>query len=70
MGRAPRPTHVEDDPLFNVDIWNNQGDVVRHYREVTAAEVDDIRDQYEGEPWLDVVVEDVLIYLQGERSRS
>lgn len=57
MGRL-KPTYVEDEPLFNVDIWNNQGDVVKHFREVTADEVDDIRDQYEDEPWLDVVVED------------
>lgn len=57
-GRNPKPTYVEDEPLFNVDIWNNQGDVVKHYREVTAEEVDDIRDQYEDEPWLDVVVEE------------
>jgi len=56
--RKHKPTYVEDEPLFNVDIWNNQGDEVKHFREVTAAEVDDIRDQYEDEPWLDVVVED------------
>jgi L-arabinose isomerase len=58
MGRKLKPTYVEDEPLFNVDIWNNMGDVVRHFREVTAADVEDIRDQYEDEPWLDVVVEE------------
>lgn len=58
MGRKPKPTYVEDEPLFNVDIWNHMGDIVRHYRDVTAAEVDDIRDQYSDEPYLDVVVED------------
>lgn len=56
--RNTTPTYVEDEPLFNVDIWNNHGDVVKHFREVTADEVDDIRDQYEDEPWLDVVVEE------------
>lgn len=56
--RKPKPTHVEDEPLFNVDIWNTQGEVVRHYRDMTAAEVEDIRDDYDGEPWFDVVVED------------
>ncbi len=56
--RKPKPTYVEDEPLYNVDVWNNQGDVVRHFREVTADEVDDIRDQFEDEPWLDVVVEE------------
>lgn len=56
--RKPKPTYIEDEPLFNVDIWNSQGDVVKHYRDQTADEVDDIRDQYEDEPWLDVVVED------------
>jgi hypothetical protein len=58
MGRKPKPTYVEGEPLFNVDIWTNQGDVVKHFREVTADEVDDIRDRYEDEPWLDVVVEE------------
>ena len=58
MPRASKPTYVEDEPLFNVDIWNNQGDVIKHFRDVTAAEVDDIRDQYEDEPWLSVAVED------------
>lgn len=58
MSKKPKSTYIEGEPLFNVDIWNNQGDVVKHYREVTADEVDDIRDQYEDEPWLDVVVEE------------
>jgi hypothetical protein len=58
MERKPRPTYVEGEPLYNVDIWNHQGDVVKHFREVTAEEVDDIRDQYDDEPWLDVVVEE------------
>lgn len=56
--RKPRPTYVEGEPLFNVDIWNDQGDVVKHFREVTADEVDEIRDQYEDEPWLTVVAEE------------
>lgn len=59
MGRNPKPTYVEGEPLYNVDIWNSQGDVVKNFREITAAEVDDIRDQYGDEPWLDVVVEEV-----------
>lgn len=58
MSRKPRPTYVEDEPLFNVDIWNHMGDVVRCYHDVTAAEVEDIRDQYDNEPTLDVVVEE------------
>jgi hypothetical protein len=56
--RNPKTVYVEDEPLYNVDIWNNQGDVVKHFREVTAEEVDEIRDNYEDEPWLDVVVEE------------
>jgi hypothetical protein len=56
--RAPKPTYVEDEPLFNVDVWNNEGDVVKHYRDQTAEEVDQIRDQYEDEPWLTVVAEE------------
>lgn len=59
MSPRTKTTYVEGEPLFNVDIWNNQGDVVKHYRDVTAEEVDEIRDQYEDEPWLDVVVEEM-----------
>lgn len=61
MSRAlsqPKPTYIEDEPLYNVDIWNHMGDVVKHYRDQTAEEVDAIREQYEDEPWLDVVAEE------------
>lgn len=47
-----------DEPLYRVDIWNTEGDVVKHFRDLTADEVDEIRDQYEDEPWLSVVVEE------------
>lgn len=56
--RKPRPTLVEDEPLFNVDVWNTEGDVVKHFREISVEQVDEIRDRYEDEPWLTVVVED------------
>lgn len=51
-------TKPEKEPLYNVDIWNNQGDVVKHFREISAAEVDEIMEEYEDEPWLDVVVDE------------
>jgi hypothetical protein len=58
MVRKPKPTYVEGEPLYNVDIWNQEGDVVKHFRELTAEEVDEIRDQYEDQPWLTVVAEE------------
>jgi hypothetical protein len=58
MARKPKPTYVEDEPLFNVDVWNQEGDVVKHFRELTAEEVDGVRDQYEDQPWLTVVAEE------------
>lgn len=47
---------ADDDELFDVDIWNHEGDVIRAFRDVTADEVDDIREQYKDEPLLSVVV--------------
>ncbi|WLA80326.1 hypothetical protein [Bradyrhizobium elkanii] len=58
MPRKQKIAYVEGEPLYNVDIWNHEGDVVKHFRDLTADEVDEIRDQYEDEPWLSVVVEE------------
>ena len=46
--------------MFNVDVWNTEGDVVKHFRDVSADEVDNIREQYADDPWLTVVVEETL----------
>lgn len=47
-----------DQTRFNVDVWNHEGDVVRWFKRVTAAEVEDIRFNYQDEPSLSVVVEE------------
>lgn len=52
-----RAEQIVNGPKYNVDIWNHEGDVVKHFREVTADELDEIREQYEDEP-LDVVAEE------------
>lgn len=45
----------EPEQKFNVDVWDNfNGDVVKSYFDVTADDLDDIREQYADEP-LEVV---------------
>ena len=51
---------AKQEPMFNVDVWNTEGDVVKHFRDVSADEVDNIREQYADDPWLTVVVEETL----------
>jgi hypothetical protein len=43
--------------LYNVTIWNYEGDVVKAYWSVTADEVDDIQEEYADDPMHSVVVE-------------
>ncbi|QPF87012.1 hypothetical protein IC762_12230 [Bradyrhizobium genosp. L] len=49
---------MTDTPLYRVYIWNNQGDVVAHFRGLTTEQVDEIKGRYEDETWLDVVLEE------------
>lgn len=56
MGR--RKPQTESEPLYDVDVWNTEGDVVKHFREISADEVDQIRENYADEPWLTVVAEE------------
>jgi len=56
MGRKKQ--QAEPEPLFDVDVWNTEGDVVKHFREVSADEVDNIREHYADEPWLTVVADE------------
>lgn len=44
-----------DPTRYDVDVWNHEGDVIRHLRDATASEVEAIREEYEDEP-VDVVV--------------
>lgn len=56
--RRTRAFSNYDPTRFNVDVWNDEGDVVRWFKRVTAAEVEDIRFQYRDDPTLSVVVEE------------
>lgn len=56
--RMPEPKKERSAQLYNVDIWNTEGDVVKHFREISADEVDEVRDRYVDEPWLTVVAEE------------
>ena len=47
-----------DPARFDVDVWNHKGDVIRWFRRVTTAEVEDIRNEYEDNPTASVVVTD------------
>lgn len=48
-----------DPTRFDVDVWNHEGDVVRWFRSVTADEVEDIRKEYDDDPSLSVVAEEI-----------
>jgi hypothetical protein len=47
-----------DPTRFDVDVWNHDGDVVRWFKRVTAEEVEEIRQRFEDDPLLSVVVEE------------
>lgn len=49
-----------DPARYDVDVWNHEGDVIRWFRRVTAAEVDDISKEYEDHPTVSVVVTDAV----------
>lgn len=43
---------------YEVTVWNQtNGDVERKFWDITENELDELRDQYEDEPWLDVVID-------------
>lgn len=43
---------------YEVTVWNQtNGDVERKCWDITERELDELRDQYEDEPWLDVVID-------------
>ena len=43
---------------YEVTVWNQtNGDVERKCWDITENELDELRDQYEDEPWLDVVID-------------
>jgi ribosomal protein S27AE len=47
-----------DPTRYDVDVWNDEGDVIRWFRRVNAAEVDSIRREYEDNPTVSVVAEE------------
>ena len=47
-----------DGALFDVSVWDYEGDIVKKFWSVTADGVDAIKAQYEDEPTLSVVVEE------------
>lgn len=48
-----------DGLLYDVAIWDHLGNVVKAFWSVTAEGVDKIREQYEDEPHLTVVVDEL-----------
>jgi len=61
QGREPFREHGNEDDqgqLFDVRIWDNEGDVVRVYWSVTANGVEALRDEYAQYPHLTVVADE------------
>lgn len=57
--RRVAPVAVEDEPRFDVQVWDmRDGDLVKVHRDVSADEADRIRDEWEDEPFMSVVVEE------------
>lgn len=59
----PRPkkrlTVEEDEPTYEVTVWNDSnGDIVKKLWNATASEVEEVREQYEDEPYYSVQVEE------------
>jgi hypothetical protein len=48
-----------DPTRYDVDVWNHEGDVIRWFRRVTAAEVDGIREEYSDNPTASIVITEV-----------
>lgn len=48
----------DDGELYDVSVWNHEGDIVRKFWAVTYDGAEKIREQYRDEPLLTVVVEE------------
>lgn len=53
-----KTSQTDDSMLYDVRIWDDQGDVVRVYWSVTAEGVEKIRNQYADDPHLTVVADE------------
>lgn len=43
---------------YEVTVWNQtNGDIEKYCSDITEQELTDLRDYYEDEPWLDVVID-------------
>jgi len=60
MPRRKKPlTVVEDEQTYEVTVWNDvTGDIVKKLWDANANEVEDVREQFEDEPFHSVQVED------------
>lgn len=56
MARKPKQQPV-DDERYEVTVWDHEGDIVKKLWEATYEEAEEVREQYEDEPLLTVVVE-------------
>lgn len=55
MTRKKLPSLDEDEPIFEVEVWNHEGDIVRKVWEATYDEAEAIREEYRDEPLLTVI---------------
>lgn len=43
---------------YEVTVWNNtNGDIEKYFSDVSDDELEDIRESYSDEPWLEVVID-------------
>lgn len=56
--KRTRQFRFYDASRYDVDVWNQEGDVVRWFRRVTGDEVESIRKEFDDNPSVSVVVTD------------
>lgn len=46
------------DERYDVDVWDHEGNVVRHLRDATYEEAEELREEYADDPFHAVVIEE------------
>lgn len=60
MGKRKKSDEPEDGPTYDVTVWNTMnGDIVKKLWSASQAELDELQEQFEDEPFCDVQIEEV-----------
>ncbi len=46
---------ADTEPLYDVDVWGDEGNIVKHYRQIDATRIREVEKMYD-EPWHTVIV--------------